>query len=850
MADLPQQSLTCYQNDPPCFYSPSSLNEVSLPPRRYNCSVCSASFRRREHFERHLQSHSKSKNFKCDTCDKRFTRRDTLQRHSAIHGQVPAKVRKPSTRAPLACLNCVKSKQRCSGSQPCDRCNHRNWPCQFPGGSTTFPETIEQTMMNSNNQMNSLNHGYKPSLASAISPMSTSYSDPRSLGSVSLLEGPCAEPAVSNQPERTIQDDDTASLFESFLLWPLDDTIDHNTMPGDSTRPLMIPRPPGIIAQPPSISHGGRTGVINASQVVSGHHTEDTGPRSSDQSDVYVQGIDLTEEDRDILISEDYAHVPRPSNETYERMRALYAEVRQYSAEAPLSSLPSLDILHVFIQLYSEHFHPSFPILHQATFEARSSSWLLYLVMAALGSQYSKLSTRAKIASDLVKIIHVSLLQKLYCMPAMQNDLELAQTTLLFHFTLLFGGTREGMMHLQYQRNVLVTMCRPLLVPGILFAKSWVLSNASVSGEDWSQWIIKESWKRLVYFTWLMECFQLILLDLPVIISISDLHISMPCDDDLWRCESFERWKQVRALRSDPQECPSVLSMLKMDIMDYAHINRLSDLALWISAVSVYVIDRQASQQQPLQILFSTHNIPNLRNLHSTEVVRAAGPEEDTIDVILGRFQQAVSERRHDSPICLNIAKISLIMRLLRFMKYRPLYLSSGWMARNEEVRAARQYIAELIHAKPKEARQGLLHAAHLFRIIRSQRQFDPFDSFILLMASLYIWNYDLHAVSHTPLNEGREEILRIDQTLDANLQEKWIVGTLGKRTQLHISGIGVLNGQNSMSRIFKEAVRILDHDKAWSRQANAIKRSLQQILRGGAPSFTDEESATNENAT
>lgn len=84
----------------------------------------------------------------------------------------------------------------------------------------------------------------------------------------------------------------------------------------------------------------------------------------------------------------------------------------------------------------------------------------------------------------------------------MQNDLELAQTTLLFNISLLFGGSREGMMHLQYQRNVLVTMCRPLLVPGILFAKSWMLSNASVPNEDWSRWVVTESWKRVVYFTW------------------------------------------------------------------------------------------------------------------------------------------------------------------------------------------------------------------------------------------------------------------------------------------------------------------------------------------------------------
>lgn len=285
-----------------------------------------------------------------------------------------------------------------------------------------------------------------------------------------------------------------------------------------------------------------------------------------------------------------------------------------------------------------------------------------------------------------------------------------------------------------------------------------------------------------------------------------------------------------------------------MDAIDHECIDQLSDPALWISIVSVYVADRQASQQQSLQLLSGTHTIPSHRNVDSIESVHAAGLEEDTVDTIIGSFQHAATERRHNSPICLIVGKLSLILRVLRFIKYRLLYLSSGWMAQAEEVRAARQHIAELLHAKPRKARQGLLHAAQLFRIIRSQRQYDPFDSFVLLMVVLYIWNYDKYVVSQSSFNGGNEGTLRIDQNIDADLQETWIAGT--KRKQLHISGIGVLNGQDSMSRIFKEAMRILNHDKAWSRQADAIRHSLYQLLKGGAPSFADVEAATNETVT
>lgn len=85
---------------------------------------------------------------------------------------------------------------------------------------------------------------------------------------------------------------------------------------------------------------------------------------------------------------------------------------------------------------------------------------------------------------------------------SLQNDLELAQATLLFTLSLLLGGSQEGIMYAQYQRNMIITMCRPLFVPTLLFGKSCMLSKATISAADWSRWINDESWKRIAYYTW------------------------------------------------------------------------------------------------------------------------------------------------------------------------------------------------------------------------------------------------------------------------------------------------------------------------------------------------------------
>lgn len=282
-----------------------------------------------------------------------------------------------------------------------------------------------------------------------------------------------------------------------------------------------------------------------------------------------------------------------------------------------------------------------------------------------------------------------------------------------------------------------------------------------------------------------------------------------------------------------------------MKVVGQDRIRSLSGSALWISVFAVYIAERHSTQQQSLYPYPSMHSSSDTYNLSPAEDIDPGDHDKDTVDTILGNFQQAISRHLQGSPLLLIVTKFSLILRLLRFIQYRHLYVSSGWMAQHQEVDATAEYIAQLLQAEPRRARQSLLHAAQLFRIIRSQRQFDPYDSFILLIAILYIWNYDRFVVSAKTQHSSSadaENILRIDQNMSEDLQENRIAGTFEKHKQLHITGLGALNGHDSVPRIFRESMRILSHGKAWSSQANAIKYTLRQILLGGAPSFPTED--------
>lgn len=216
-----------------------------------------------------------------------------------------------------------------------------------------------------------------------------------------------ADLAFSGHPQSIPDNDALGSIFDSFLLWPLDDASEQYPMSSldpagipisfDLTEPTHQPIDMAFALDTPE-EHSAQ---VNEAHVSSGH-----------QSDLYNLEDKLTQEDRDILISEDYGHVQKPSIATYQQICAHYAETRELSPEPMQPALYPLDILHVCTQLYFEHFHPTFPILHRGSFEPRSSSWLLYIAVAALGSQYSRLASRHAISRCLMKAIRMSILQK------------------------------------------------------------------------------------------------------------------------------------------------------------------------------------------------------------------------------------------------------------------------------------------------------------------------------------------------------------------------------------------------------------------------------------------------------
>src|SRR4051812_40372174 len=107
---------------------------------RFPCSICSKTFSRKDHQQRHILSHEANKPFSCPLCLAEFGRKDTLLRHVRLHAAGDSTDGSQLPRTAIACENCVVMKVRCSDQKPCTSCVRLELECvpregQNSGGS-------------------------------------------------------------------------------------------------------------------------------------------------------------------------------------------------------------------------------------------------------------------------------------------------------------------------------------------------------------------------------------------------------------------------------------------------------------------------------------------------------------------------------------------------------------------------------------------------------------------------------------------------------------------------------------------------------------------------------------------
>lgn len=100
-------------------------------PSSFQCQQCQRSYKRPEHLQRHLITHSWERPHQCVLCKSTFQRSDVLRRHEKICNGTRQKAGSFTKRA---CDQCTKSKRACNSTRPCSACEKKMAACTYSVG--------------------------------------------------------------------------------------------------------------------------------------------------------------------------------------------------------------------------------------------------------------------------------------------------------------------------------------------------------------------------------------------------------------------------------------------------------------------------------------------------------------------------------------------------------------------------------------------------------------------------------------------------------------------------------------------------------------------------------------------
>ncbi|KAK5688096.1 hypothetical protein LTS10_000074 [Elasticomyces elasticus] len=610
---------------------------------------------------------------------------------------------------------------------------------------------------------------------------------------------------------------------------------DQTTDPETGSRP--------INAQPPIQ----QLGPLQIPSPDSSHQTAAAGPTGPERRDDsaaaninYMAVGDAAScymNDDDVLDAERLAHVPTLPPTTYAKIADFsWAQRQQTSSASAKGLLPDCNAMNVFVQLYFEHHHARVPLLHVPTFGLREDRWLLVMTLAAIGCQYSTVSRRRQYDEWFEVLLSRAMSLELTSLGDM-DPISVAQSLLLNNLNMMFR-TRERVLQVQYHRNTIVTIARQFIAGHGCFAheKEKYSSAVSSTANDWLSWIESETQRRLVSFTWMMECFHVIFFDFPPLMTAVEQGQPLPCSDDLWRVKTQVEWQRRYAAGHVVLQ-PSLGWLFRS-----GRLTPIRLLALAQPARTIVLLTTFLEEIRVADLVASMANIS-----HDEHATQPDNPELFPIAARL-RINQAFealtpSLSNTSSSPALDSCFIDLYntIDLLRLIPLTTLHQFGQWQTTKSGHARARSTIQGLLGSDTPDVRKRVTRAAQTFSRLRTKGMLELYEPFCLLITTNVIWAYLETVVRHQPSNtssadsEGHARaIVQIDKAQNDSMAEAWI--NQGERVSAHITGVGCLEGERTSSRLLKQCQRIMQQSSTRSTLARILSICIDQILEGKQP--------------
>ncbi|KAF1817229.1 hypothetical protein P152DRAFT_510501 [Eremomyces bilateralis CBS 781.70] len=512
------------------------------------------------------------------------------------------------------------------------------------------------------------------------------------------------------------------------------------------------------------------------------------------------------------------------SEHTYNVIREQVWMVRVLRpAETELEhSFPPRPLVNCFIQLYFQHFHHLFPIIHQPTFPLAQAHWVEVLAVATIGCRFSKLQASSEIGKAMSALLHMSISHLIEFEGWIVRTLSFTTTILLNQFSLTYSGSRILLEASLALGNAATTACRRnnYLEQG----KSTVMVDKTTDGatlEDmWTKWVGEESRRRNGFGCWILQCQLSLQFNLPGSMRLPEMKAALPCPDDLWEASTATKWKahylcyQKEAL--SPITAANCLHRLIGNSEFPDGVGNFGRLAL-VYAVYETAFEWRTSFENPLHhwlglhgsIIQGTKHFDWKENLctflESLQPTREESETRSTTDPHSRVPHHILTVIQH-AALCTYIPISDILV-----------FINPG--STSEKCEAEHRLHRWFSDDYGRTARRAVLYACRLFALVRDCSCLSSQEPIALLASTLTIWLY-----SHMKPPSQKADInvrtyqytCELDKTWDTRDIEAWIDGHPNAAVGGLLTGVGNISLPETGQRALRVASGSLLGLTAW----------------------------------
>ncbi|KAI3579675.1 hypothetical protein IWW34DRAFT_850121 [Fusarium oxysporum f. sp. albedinis] len=813
----------------------------------------------------------------------------------AIHGQTAVQgydesvARSKGRQA--ACTNCAKAKQACDGQQPCSRCQKKQATCvygmrnkrnqqarQVPSPSTASSTSQSVTILPSMDDVSALPSTHQnffrpaPSMdddnntSYSVTETQQTFKETRALP-VSLELADYASSVSENQNLLWDQAgvDNLNAPGTSDPLPGMDlDSLAFGSLPGLSFYAFdfgsLLPSPSTSIPrtrQGPTINFHQQYGS-EVPQLEEGCQIEAMAelrfPRLHDHHvpPKPYTFPDIQSDQLQSLCRGIYCHIPQTQLLQHAHQEAsdfFYSIHKSQGLDggSTLAFLP-FSTFNAFIQLYFEHFHPSWPFIHPSTLAQADTSWILYVGIAAVGTRYVAADAMEQYRSAMMSLHRDVILHHLPKSPK-EGELTFSQSVLLYHISLAFDGSRPLLTNMYYERSILTTLCHSRIA-----TKAWLRGDNRVQSADgtrWETWVATQSNYWFIYSVWFFECLTQIFLDVRPHLKVEDIDVPLPEQGSLWSAGNRSDWESV--LGKQPGAGKRSENSLKDILYD---ADTMQQVAADIHGMLRILLMVTLFVEESTEVL-RTKSWLSERISNPSALARSRNPtrpflERNTplrlqnrikaLDADFTLLQPKLAVFPLTNNLSIMQACIYHEIHIIRHVSLQELYALTGWQASKPYVDIAERDFKLWLNGHKPTIRKCLWHAATLFSSLHSRRHMTLWEPLCFLNGATFIWAYlkyadgktiEASSPAHTIENQ---KALRLDQLTNEDERNAWIEH--GFNGNIHVTGIGNLNPGECPNQVLEELYRCLIPQTGTANLAGGIAKAIMQVCRGLSPSF------------